>query len=300
MTRAPSLMPFLSVTAGIATFSTMDALMKSASIEAGVYNALLFRAGIGTSLMIPVWLLAKGRWPAVAVLKVHALRSAVVAAMALLFFWGLVRLPMAEGMALSFISPLVALYLAAVLLGETIRSRAILASLLGLAGVAVIAAARFGEGGGFGEAGPGILAVLLSAVFYAWNLILQRQQAQIARPVDVALFQNVFIGLILIFAAPWFAIVPSALALRDVTGAAVLAAIALMLLSWGYARAEAQALVPLEYTAFIWAALMGWLWFDEAVTPATVAGTVLIVIGCWIATREKAPAVPAASLPPAP
>jgi amidase len=42
---------------------------------------------------------------------------------------------------------------------------------------------------------------------------------------------------------------------------------------------------------------MGWLWFDEAVTPATVAGTVLIVIGCWIATREKAPAVPAASLP---
>lgn len=300
MTRAHRFMPFLSVTAGIATFSTMDALMKSASIEAGVYNALLFRAGIGTVLMVPVWLLAKGRRPSAHALKVHALRSAVVAAMALLFFWGLVRLPMAEGMALSFISPLVALYLAAVLLGETIRSRAILASLFGLAGVAVIAAARFGEGGGFGEAGPGILAVLFSAVFYAWNLILQRQQAQIARPVDVALFQNVFIGLILVLAAPWFAVVPSTLALRDVSGAAVLAAIALMLLSWGYARAEAQALVPLEYTAFVWAALMGWLWFDEAVTATTVAGTGLIVIGCWIATREEAPAVPAASLPPAP
>ncbi len=41
--------------------------------------------------------------------------------------------------------------------------------------------------------------------------------------------------------------------------------------------------------------------FGEAVTPATVAGTVLIVLGCWIATRKAgAPPVPPANLPPAP
>jgi S-adenosylmethionine uptake transporter len=307
MKRAHPLLPFLSVTTGIATFSMMDALMKSASMAGGVYNALLLRSAIGGLLMLPIWLLARGRWPTLAVLRIHALRSAVVVAMAGLFFWALVRLPMAEAMALSFIAPLIALYLAAVVLGETIRPAAIVASLLGLGGVAVITAARFSAGSP-AESAPAIGAVLLSAFFYAWNLILQRQQAMVASPFDVALFQSLFMALILVMAAPivmliWkpFSDWPGTAMLRDVAGAAVLAAISLMLLSWGYARAEAQALVPLEYTAFVWAALAGYVWFREAVTPATIAGTTLIVLGCWIATRESGtPHVPAANLPPAP
>jgi S-adenosylmethionine uptake transporter len=322
MSRAASFLPFLSVATGIGTFSVMDALMKIASIEGGVYSALLLRSLLGTLLMLPIWAQRRGRWPLRPVLRIHALRSAVVAMMAGLFFWGLVRLPMAEAMALSFIAPLIALFLAAVLLGERIRRSAIGASLLGLAGVAVIAAARFGEGGDLGNAGPGVIAVLLSAVFYAWNLVLQRQQAQVSSPVEVALFQNVFMALylgagVICLAAmtPLPAISalatdalgaaipgePSAALLRAVAGSAVLAAVSLMLLSWGYARAEAQALVPLEYTAFVWAALTGWFWFGEPVTTRTIAGTALIVLGCWIATRRTGePHVPAANLPPAP
>jgi S-adenosylmethionine uptake transporter len=300
VTRAASPLPFLSVAAGIAAFSAMDAMMKGASLAGGVYNAMLLRSAIGSLLMLPAWLLAGGRLPRGGVLRIHALRSAVAALMAGLFFWGLVRLPMAEAMALSFISPLVALYLAAVLLGETIRPAAIVASLFGLAGVGVIAAARIAATGGLAASLPGIAAVLLSAVFYAWNLILQRQQALVAGPVEVALFQNVFVGLFLIPGAPWFAAWPSPPALAEIAIAALLAVTALMLLSWGYARAEAQALVPLEYTGFVWAALAGWLWFAEPVTLATVAGTVLIVFGSWIATRRAAapPPVPAAGLPP--
>jgi S-adenosylmethionine uptake transporter len=68
---------------------------------------------------------------------------------------------------------------------------------------------------------------------------------------------------------------------------AMFATCALLFLSWGYARAEAQVLVPIEYTGFLWAALFGWLLFDEQVEPATVAGAVLIVFGCWIATRTR-------------
>ena len=60
-----------------------------------------------------------------------------------------------------------------------------------------------------------------------------------------------------------------------------------MLLAWGYARAEAQVLVATEYTAFIWAALMGWLWFDEKVTASTLGGVILIVAACWIAARRR-------------
>jgi S-adenosylmethionine uptake transporter len=237
--------------------------------------------------MLPLWLLTGGRWPRREVLRVHMLRSSVVAAMAWLFFWGLVRLPMAEAIALSFIAPVIALYLAAVTLKEKIHKRAIAASLLGFSGVVLIGATRLGSHEGGDEAALGIAAVLGSAVMYAWNLVLQRQQAQLASPQEIALFQNLCIALLLGLLAPWLAAVPDAAALRDIAGGAILSAIALMMFAWAYARAEAQVLVATEYTAFIWAALMGWLWFDETVTVSTLCGVILIVAACWIAARRR-------------
>ena len=286
MARAQPILPFIAAAAGICTFSMMDATMKGASIAAGVYSALLLRCACGTALMLPIWLLSGARWPERAVLRVHLLRSTVVAGMALLFFWGLVRIPIAEAIALSFIAPLIALYLAAVLLGENIQPKAVVASLLGLAGVAVIVAARL-SGRAPGETSDwGIASVLASAVLYAWNLVLQRQQAQIAGPQEIALFQNLLVAAILGLAAPWMLVFPGTSAMRDIALAAALAGISLLLLSWAYARAEAQALVPVEYTGFIWAALFGWLKFGERVNLATLAGAVLIVIGSWIAARK--------------
>lgn len=286
---AHPLLPFLVAGLGVAVFSMMDAAMKSAAIQVGAYNALLFRSLIGSALMLPVWLLGGGRWPGAANLKVHMLRSTVVAGMAWLFFWGLVRVPLAEAIALSFIAPLIALFLAAVLLGERIRREAVLAALLGLAGVAVIAAGRLGMGDYEPDAAWGVAAVLVSAVLYAWNLILQRQQALLAGPREVALFQHLCVALVLALATPWLAEVPPPAAFHAITAGAILAAAALMLLSWAYARAEAQSLVSVEYTAFIWASLTGWFLFDEPVTAATVAGVVLIVAGCWLGTRHGAP-----------
>jgi S-adenosylmethionine uptake transporter len=164
--RSSHFLPVVSVTAGIAVFSLMDATIKAASIAAGVFTALWLRSVIGTVLTLPLWLASGG--PAQfrrANLRIHAVRSAVVVCMAPLFFWGLVRMPMAEGIALSFIAPLIALYLAAVLLGERIRPEAIIASLFGLAGVAVIAVAKFGGPDAAGASLPGFFAILGSAVF---------------------------------------------------------------------------------------------------------------------------------------
>lgn len=285
--RNHPILPFLAAAGGIATFSVMDGLMKTASIAAGAYNAMLLRSLFGALLMLPVWRLGGGRWPRRAALKVHGLRAVVSAGMALSFFWALVRLPIGEAIAISFVAPLIALYLAAVLLGETIQRSAILASLLGIVGVVVIAAGRIGNAQFTADAGWGIAAVLFSAVLYAWNLILQRQQAQVAGPREIAFFQSLFVFLILFCAAPWLAHYPAAATVRQMFGGAMLAVISLMLLSWAYARAEAQALVPIEYTAFIWGSLMGWWWFDEHITASTVLGVVLIVIGCWIAAPRR-------------
>jgi S-adenosylmethionine uptake transporter len=295
---AGRLLPFMAAAAGIALFCVMDALVKSASIQIGVYSALLFRSLAGTALLLPLWLLQVGKLPSRAALRIHALRAAVVAAMAVFFFWGLVRMPMAEAIALSFIAPLVALYLAALLLGERIRRTAVVASLFGIAGVVVIAAGRLGSEAGEAQSASalGIASVLASALLYAWNLVIQRQQALLAPPVEVAFFQAMFMGIILAVAAPWLLRWPTADVLIETTAAAALAGTALVLLTWAYARAEAQALVPFEYTALIWAALLGWLWFGDPLTPSTLAGAALVIAGSWLAAaRTGQPAQQASS-----
>jgi Predicted permease, DMT superfamily len=282
-----NLLPVLSVVAGIATFSAMDAAIKGASMAVGVFTALALRNLLGTLLTVPLWMGAGRPLPSRKALRVHLQRSATTAGMALLFFYGLVRIPLAEGIAISFIAPIIALYLAAVMLGERIHPRAIIAALLGILGVLVIAAGRFGSGAASDETTAGTAAILCSAVLYAFNLVLQRRQALLAGPVEIALFQNGIVTLIFFAFAPWFLVRPDAGAMAMILAGAVLATAALLFLSWGYARAEAQVLVPIEYTGFLWAALFGWLMFDEQVDAGTLAGAVLIAIGCWIAARNR-------------
>ena len=288
MPHPTHVLPFAAALAGVAVFSLMDALMKGASLAVGAYSALLIRSLIGLALAAPLWLATRREWPSRQAVRLHLLRGGVGAAMAFTFFWGLARLPLAEAIALSFVAPLAALYLAAVLLGETIARTAILASLLGVAGVVTIAWARLGSELSHPQAGLGIAAILLSSMLYAWNLVLQRQQALVARPAEVAAFQNAVVAAALALFAPWF-LVPPAGALGWIAAAAVLAVTGAMILSWAYGRAEAQTLVPLEYSGFLWAALFGWLFFREALTVPTLLGAALIVLACWIAAPRKRP-----------
>ena len=55
MCRTLSYLSVLAACLGIASFSTMDAVMKGASLAVGVYSALVLRNAIGAMLMLPVW-----------------------------------------------------------------------------------------------------------------------------------------------------------------------------------------------------------------------------------------------------
>ena len=281
--------PFAVALAGIGVFSSMDALMKGLALSIGAYNALLWRTAAGALLGGSVFLLRRMRRPGRAALRMHLIRGGLSTVMAFLFFWGLARVPMAQAIALAFIAPLVALYLAALWLGEKIGRRAILASLLGLAGVAVILAgeARAPLGP---EALAGSAAILASAALYACNIVLMRAQAQVAGPVEVAFFMSAVMTTGFLLAAPWFAAVPPREAWPAILGAALLAFASLMLLAWAYARAEAQYLAATEYSGFVWAAVWGWTIFAEPVRPFTLAGAAMIVCACLIASRARLPA----------
>jgi len=284
------IMPFVATLVGVGLYSLMDVLMKGATLAIGVYSAILWRSFTAVVVVVPAWRLSGGSWPERATLRVHLLRGVVSAGMTLTFFWGLARLPMAEAIAISFLAPLIALYLAAVMLGEKVRRGAVMASLLGLAGMVVIGATRIGAEPEGGDAAAGIVAILISAVLYAWNLILQRRQSQLARPLEVAAFMNgTVLAVLLPFAGLFGVVVPEPSMALAIAGAALLAVTAGMLFSWAYGRAEAQALVPLEYSAFIWAAILGWVAFGETLSPETAIGAVLIIAGCWIAAPRRRP-----------
>lgn len=283
-----NLVAFLVACLGIALFCVMDTLMKGLVIAIGVYNALLWRSLAGSAASAALFFATRTAWPAAPVVKLHIQRGTVIAGMALLWFWSLEFLPLAEAIALSFISPLLALYLAAMLLGERIGRAAIIASLLGLAGVLVMVGARIGAARPDVDGLWGAAAVFGSAILYAYNLILARRQALLAKPPEIALFMNGVMTLIFLLAAPWLAELPDAAHWPAILAGAGLALISLLLLSWAYARAEAQILIPVEYTGFVWLALLGWAVFGEVLTWPVIIGTGLIVTGSLIAARASA------------
>lgn len=285
---APSpLLPILVCSAGIFLLCTMDAAVKSLIVFMGVYNVLLWRSIFATAAAGTVWSAASRRRPGAGALRLHALRGFIVSVVVLLFFSGLARLPLAEAIALSFIAPLIALYLAAILLGEKIGRPVIWASIAGLIGVIIIMLGKFSHSGYSADVVIGVAAILVSAVLYAYSLVLARQQALVAKPLEIAFFQNLVVGLVLGLAAPWFAILPAADQWLPLMGVTALALGGHFMMNWAYARAEAQYLIPTEYTAFVWAIILGWVFFGESVGWTTMVGAALIIGSCLMASRAK-------------
>ncbi|MEO6386299.1 MAG: DMT family transporter, partial [Sphingomonas sp.] len=268
--RAPSqALVFAVAVAGIAIFSSMDAVMKGLTLQIGAFTTLFWRTLAGIAFTGLIYLPTRKAWPSRGVMRVHLMRACVSAVMAVTFFWGLAKIPMAQAIALAFIAPLLALFGAAFVLKERIPPRAIIASLIAFGGVGVIMLGQASAGPNH-ERFVGTVAVLLSAVCYAYNIVLMRQQAMVAGPSEVAFFQSVIVGVIFACFAPFFAAVPDARHIPAIVLAAALATVSLLILAWAYARGEANYLAPTEYTGFIWAALWGWVVFHEPVAPYTL------------------------------
>ncbi len=276
---------------GIASYSAMDALVKGLSIAHGAYSAVLWRSIAGVVLLAPVFVARRKRLPSREAMVLHAARGTIAGASVLLFFWGLVRVSMAQGVALTFLAPLIALFLAAVVLGETIARGAILGSLVASLGVILIAGGQV-QAQASTDAVLGSVAIVAASVLYAGSLILLRRQAQLADPLEVALFTSIVLSVLLLLGAPWFGAVPTVARLPEIFGAAALGSVSAVLLAWAYGRAEAQMLAPVEYTAFIWSAILGWIVFGERVSVWTIGGAVLIVAGSLVALRGKTVPIP--------
>ncbi|MGI8706311.1 MAG: DMT family transporter [Sphingomicrobium sp.] len=293
MNRVPQLpvLAFAAALAAVGILSVMDAVMKALVIALGIYAVSVWRAVVNLVIGSALYLPRRLPWPAAATVRIHVARAVVVTVMAVLFFWGIARVPLAQAIALTFIAPLIALLLAVLFLGERIGPRSIGGSVAAFAGVVVIVLGQAtGELGR--EALIGSAAILGSALCYAVNIVMMRRQALAAKPLEINFFQAATVMVLWIVAIAIFGVpaMPGG-QWGWIIVASVMSTAGGLLFAWAYARAEASYLAVTEYSAFLWAAALGWLVFDEAVTGYTLAGAALIVGGCLVASRRK-PAVP--------
>jgi S-adenosylmethionine uptake transporter len=283
---------FLAALAAVAVLSIMDAVMKHLVLAIGIVAVSVWRAVANLAISAGLYLPRRRKWPNRKTLWIHVARSVVVTIMAVLFFWGIGRVPLAQAIALTFIAPLIAMVLAPLFLNERLAGRSIAGALAAFAGVLVIVI-----GQARAEVRPdvllGIAAILGSAVCYSGNILMMRWQALAAKPLEINFFQSVVVMLLWVAALPLVGLPEWPRGQTSwIVVASILSTAGSLLFAWAYARGEASYLAVTEYSAFLWASALGWLVFREHVTPATLAGAVLIVGGCLVAARRKVPVPP--------
>lgn len=267
--------------------SIMDAVMKHLVLAIGLVAVSVWRSAANLSLSTFLYLPKRGAWPKPRTLRIHVLRSVIVTIMAALFFWGIGRVPLAQAIALTFIAPLIAMFLAAVSLEERIPPNSVFGSIGAFAGVIVIVLGQ-ARANVANDVLLGIAAILGSALCYAANIVLMRHQALAAKPLEINFFQSITVMALWLLAIP--IVGPPAwpgTQWQWIIVASVLSTSGTLMFAWGYARGPASYLAVTEYSGFLWASVLGWLVFRESLSIYTLAGAVLIVGGCLVAARGK-------------
>lgn len=220
----------------------------------------------------------------------HLVRGAIgVAAMGLVFTsYGLLPLP--EATAITFAAPLFSTLLAAPLLGERLRRYRIMATLAGLAGVAVVMAPRLTVFGGAAASTAeawGAAAALSAAFFMALAQIQVRRLTRTETTTSIVLWFTISCSVYsLVTVAGWRMPDPSQWALLALAG--LLGGVAQVMLTAAYKNAEAGLVAPFDYLSMLFATLIGVAIFAEIPALPTVIGAgIVILAGIIVIRRER-------------
>jgi drug/metabolite transporter (DMT)-like permease len=277
--------PALRAAAGIAVLSVMDAVIKGMSAHYPTFQVAFLRFACGTIVATGVVAVMRPGWPSRETVQANILRSVIAVVTAVSFFYALGKLPLAETLVLSFLSPMFIALFGLLMLKERVDPRIIAAIAIGFGGTLVVVLGQTGEVSA-ARSWLGVGAALLSAITYALSLVLLRQRAQRDKLLHIVYFQNIGPA---VLSAPFGLWAWQPLNLMHLSWfmlMGVLGVIGHVLMATAYAKAEAARLAPLEYTALIWAVLIGYGVFSEIPTLATLGGGLLIVAAAMLTSRR--------------
>ncbi len=279
----------------IALLCAMDGVIKHLVATNDALVVTLGRYVVGAAFALVIWqrygrpTLTREMW------KAHGARGIVIAISASLFFWCISVLPLAELITICFVAPLLVPFVARFVLGEKIRPRSIVAGAVGFAGVIVASI-----GSDFDAVDHrrmlGIAGALGSAVTYALSITLLRGRAGKDGPAVIGVLSSVIPGAIIAVPTVMTGELPPASDIPAFIALGAFAAAGMWFFARAYAHAEAQVLAPLEYTALIWAALIGYFLFAESPRPEVWVGAVIIIGACLWGAREPDSLKPAAAM----
>lgn len=275
----------------VTVFSVMSGFVKAADrVPAG--QAVFFRSACALPVVI-VWLWLRGDLShglRTQNYRGHIMRSVAGTIAMALGFAGLKFLPLPEVTALRFVTPIMIVIFAAILLGEQIRLVRLSAVLMGLIGVLIILWPRLGDGlDGAGQREMiGAAMVLGSAAFAAFAQIFIKRMASIESTAAIVFYFSLTSLSLSLLSAPFGWVWPTQTELALLVGAGLVGGLGQVLLTSSYRYADASVLAPFTYVSMIWALLIGYFFFDEVPTVAMLAGAALVILsGVVIVLRER-------------
>ena len=282
------------VIGAMALFSINDMTIKFLSGDYALHQVVLVRSVVALAMLLGVIVPLGGGYRLIRTrrLGMHGLRGLCVVVANSAFFAGLAVLPLADAVAIFFISPLLITLLSVVLLGETVGAWRWVAVIAGLTGVVVMLRP------GSAAFQPAAILPIAAAAAYAMLAILTRKIGGTERAITMA----VYIQLVFILVSSSMGLAfgdgrladggsgPKAFLFREwvwPTGSDWLVLVALgvanglaaLLVSQAYRLAEAALIAPFEYVAMPLAVFWGVVVFGEWPDGMAWAGIALILGG---------------------
>ncbi|MFA5123122.1 DMT family transporter [Zavarzinia sp.] len=269
---------------GVMLFTGMDAMAKWQSERYDVLQLIFFRAFFGTMVLIPFMLRAGGFAVAVRTRRpgLHFMRGMIGTVSLFTFFLAYRYLELADAIALSFVSPLFMTALSVPILGEQVGWRRWTAIAVGFLGVLVIVR----PGGGLFT--PLALLPIAGAFTYALVGVTIRVLSRTEASVTIVFYFGLFSSIVAGLGLPFVWQTPASL--QDwigQIGIGLIGGVAQMAMTSAFSRAPVSVVAPFDYTAIIWASVLGYLVWGDVPVAGTFAGAALVIgSGLYILHRE--------------
>jgi S-adenosylmethionine uptake transporter len=270
-----------------ALFALMSALVKLAAARYGVAEIMFYRGLIGT-LVLFGFALAGGLSLRTTLPWTHFRRSVIGGAAQMLWFFATTMLPVATALMLNYTAPL---WVAAFSIGAALLSRKrvdwpLAATIVaGFAGVALVLQPGFAGGQGAGGV-LGLASGLLSALAY-WHV---RDLGRRGEPEwRIVFYFSLTSSLLGLFVALPFGLSAHTLpGLSMLAGVGVSATLAQLAMTRAYSRGPTLLTANLQYSAVIFASMLGGWLFGDRIGANGWIGIALIVAAAIGATLVRA------------
>jgi len=272
-------------------FAVMSVLVRWLGDRYPVGQVVFFRSAFA---ILPVVIIYAWRGELIAALRIgrpigHLGRGLTAVGAMFCNFTALALLPVVDATAISFVAPLFAVALSALILKERVRIYRWSAVLLGFCGVLVMLLPQFdiGRAAGSGSA-VGAMMGLVGAVFAAGSSIQTRALTTSESTSSIVLYFSLICTLAGLATWPLGWLMPNWPELAALIVIGICGGVAHILLTESYRLAPASLIAPFDYTSMLWALLLGFVVFGEVPSVLVFVGAgIIAAAGLFVIWRER-------------